>query len=374
MLSRSIVVQSLRSIRDRFFDTRRQINEQNDVQETVDDVTGASLDNLSVDMQFLIMTFLSPQDLCRLGGTSTYWRSMVRDPVLWKYFLLRDMPLWQSFDHLSVPRVKLSGSTVLYDSQMQFDHDYMAEYLRICPDCRNQWRHQPSSTFESVTSFFQSLVPVSEPQFAMFGPGLEQLEISLMTKIMTSPDLLPIAGIPHRQIDGIGSGISFKHKDQHRFNIVTLYSTNRTERERARLEHLSLRSKLFVYQEDSESSIPLSLNPMFNQVCQAMNGFIFVANAETERGADREWEEERAQIRVMLEEPEVGAVSRPILVLSCVSRESADRHRIPCVTVAHQLQLSLLSNPWMVQDTNAETLTGLLDGIDWLLKHSGVKL
>ncbi len=76
-------------------------------------------------MQFLIMTFLSPQDLCRLGGASTYWRSMVRDPVLWKYFLLRDMPLWQSVDHLSVPQVKLSGSAVLDDSEMQLD--YMAE-------------------------------------------------------------------------------------------------------------------------------------------------------------------------------------------------------------------------------------------------------
>ncbi|XDV48862.1 hypothetical protein PO909_018217 [Leuciscus waleckii] len=371
MLSRSIVVQSLRSIRDRFFDKRRQKDEQSDVQGTSDDVTGPSLDNLSVDMQFLIMTFLSPQDLCRLGGTSTYWRSMVRDPVLWKYFLLRDMPLWQSVDHLSVPHVKLTGSAVLDDSQMQFD--YMAEYLRICPACRNQWRHQPKAAFESVTSFFQSLVPVAEPQFAMFGPGLEQLEVSLMTTIMNSPDVLPIAGIPQRQIDGIGSGISFMDKDQHRFNIATLYSTNRTERERARLEHLSLRSKLFVYQEDSESNMPLSLIPMFNQVCQAMNGFIFVANAETERGADRGWEQESAQIRVMLD-PVMGAVSRPILVLSCVSRETADRRRIPCVTVAHQLQLSSLPNPWMVQDTTAETLTGLLDGIDWLLRQSGFKL
>uniref|UniRef100_A0A8C2BAS2 F-box protein 4 n=1 Tax=Cyprinus carpio TaxID=7962 RepID=A0A8C2BAS2_CYPCA len=281
MLSRSIVVQSLRSIRDRFFDTRRQRNEQSDGQGPDNDVTGPSLDNLPVDMQFLIMTFLSPQDLCRLGGTSTYWRSMVRDPVLWKYFLLRDMPLWQSVDHLSVPQVKLTGSAVLDDSEMQLD--YMAEYLRVCPACRNQWRHQPR-VFESVTSFFQSLVPVSEPQFAMFGPGLEQLEISLMNTIMCSSHVLPVAGPPQRQIDGIGSGISFKYKDQHRFNIATLYSTNRSARERARLEHLSLRSKLFVYEEDSESNIPLSINPMFNQVCQAVNGFIFVVNAETERG------------------------------------------------------------------------------------------
>ncbi|XP_016338866.1 F-box only protein 4-like [Sinocyclocheilus anshuiensis] len=370
MLSRSIVVQSLRSIRDRFFDTRRQRNEKSDGQGSSNEVTGPSLDNLTVDMQFLIMTFLSPQDLCRLGGTSTYWQSMVRDPVLWKYFLLRDMPLWQSVDHLSVPQVKLTGSAVLDDSEMQLD--YMAEYLRVCPACRNQWQHQPRA-FESVTSFFQSLVPVSEPQFAMFGPGLEQLEISLMNTIMHSPHVLPVAGLPQRQIDGIGSGISFKYKDQHRFNIATLYSTNRTERERARLEHLNLRSKLFVYEEDSESNIPLSINSMFNQVCQAVNGFVFVANAETERGTDRGWEEECAQIRVMLD-PAVGAVCRPILVLSCVSRETADRHRIPCVTIAHQLQLSSLPNPWMVQDTAAETLTGLLDGIDWLLRHSGVKL
>lgn len=61
-------------------------------------------------------------------------------------------------------------------------------------------------------------------------------------------------------------------------------SVFRSERERARLEHLNLRSKLFVYEEDSESNIPLSINPMFNQVCQAVNGFIFVVNAETERG------------------------------------------------------------------------------------------
>lgn len=369
MLSRSIVVQSLRSIRDRFFDTRRHRNEQSD--RSSDDVTGPSLDNLSVDMQFLIMTFLSPQDLCRLGGTSTYWRSMVRDPVLWKYFLLRDLPLWQSVDHLSMPRVKLNGSAVLEDCEMQFD--YMAEYLRVCPACRNQWRHQPRAAFESVTSFFQSLVPVAEPQFAMFGPGLEQLEVSLMNVIMNSPEILPLAGIPQRQIDGIGSGISFKYKDQHRFNIATLYSNNRMERERARLEHLSLRSKIFVYEEDSESNIPASLNPMFNQVCQAVNGFIFVANAETERGMDKGWEEESAQIRVMLD-PAVGTASRPVLVFSCVSRETPDRHRIHCVTVAEQLQLSSLVNPWMVQDTTAETLTGLLDGIDWLLRHSGVKL
>ncbi len=65
-------------------------------------------------------------------------------------------------------------------------------------------------------------------------------------------------------------------------------------------------------------------------------------------GTDRGWDDERAQIRIM-SDPAVGAVSRPILVLSCVSRETAERRRIPFVTVAHQLQLSSLTNPWMVR-------------------------
>ncbi len=56
MLSRSIVVQSLRSIRDRFFDTRRQRNEQSDGQGPGNDVTGPSLDNLPVRRDFFYLT------------------------------------------------------------------------------------------------------------------------------------------------------------------------------------------------------------------------------------------------------------------------------------------------------------------------------
>lgn len=55
----------------------------------------------------MIMTFLSPVDLCRLGASSRYWRAMIRDPILWKYFLLRDMPYWPSIDHLTMPQLEL---------------------------------------------------------------------------------------------------------------------------------------------------------------------------------------------------------------------------------------------------------------------------
>lgn len=45
-------------------------------------------------------------------------------------------------------------------------------------------------------------------------------------------------------------------------------------------------------------------------------------------------------------DPALGPPNRPLLVLSCVSHVSVKR--IPCVYVAHQLQLNLLRQPWMV--------------------------
>lgn len=74
-------------------------------------------------------------------------------------------------------------------------------YLKGCPSCRQQWL--PSRpAYELLTSFLQYLVPSSEPRYAMFGPGMEQLDVSLVTRLMHAPDLLPVSGTPHRQING----------------------------------------------------------------------------------------------------------------------------------------------------------------------------
>lgn len=52
-----------------------------------------------------------------------------------------------------------------------------------------------------MTSFLQSLVTSSEPRYAMFGPGMEQLDVSLVTTLMYAPEVLPVIR-PQRQIDG----------------------------------------------------------------------------------------------------------------------------------------------------------------------------
>ncbi|KAM6965631.1 F-box only protein 4 [Aplochiton taeniatus] len=334
------------------------------------------------------MTLLSPADLCSLGATSRYWRVVVRDPLLWRYFLLRDMPFWTSIDHNSMPHVGAlsvplcEGNLMMEDSELRegTQHDFMSDYLKGCPECRQRWMSQ-RPPYGTVTSFLQSLVSSFEPRYAMIGPGMEQLEVSMVTRLMHSPDILPVAGISQRQINGIGSGISYMYKNQHKFNILTLYSTNRAERERARVAQQSVTNKLFTLAGTDQSGWQIfSAAPQVQEVCQAVDGFIYVANAELGRG---EAEMEAGQIRALVD-PAWGSTSRPVLVLSCVSRDtpvpssgtsrSRTKIRTSCVDMANRLRLTQLPNPWMVQDTVAESLSGLLDGISWLLSCSGVRL
>lgn len=369
----SAVIKSLRHFRDRYLQSSRNDRENTELKETHigETATGGNiLESLPVDMQFYIMSFLSPHDLCRLGSTCQYWHTVVRDPVLWRYFLLRDLPTWSFIDHNSMPDVeKISQPLAELDDDTM--HDYMTEYLKSCPGCRR--RLKPCRRgYAAVTSFLHSLVINTEPRLAMFGPGLEQLEVSLVRKMMHSPDVIPVAGFPQRQINGIGSGISFMLNNQQRFNILTLYSTTSKERERARVEQNNAPNKMFLQEGEGAAECPTARHriiPQVQEVCRVVDGFIYVANAEADRSHERE--EEFAQIQAMTAS-DLGSSNRPVLVLSCVSR--AGTRRIPCIYMAHELHLNRLARPWLVQDAEEETLNGLLNGIEWILEESGINV
>uniref|UniRef100_M3XHM9 F-box protein 4 n=3 Tax=Latimeria chalumnae TaxID=7897 RepID=M3XHM9_LATCH len=332
------IISSLRHFRSKYLQSVRKRREKaTDANAAAQE--GIGLQNLPIDMQLYIMSFLLPRDLCQLACTSHYWNSAVRDTLLWRYFLLRDIPSWHSVDCNSLPDVGLLKKTLceLTDNETQ---DYMAVYLRSCPESRRCLK--PSRpVYGAVTSFLHSLVIQTEPRFAMFGPGLEQLDNSLVRKMMHSPEVLPVAGFPQRQIDGIGSGISFLFKNQQKFNILTLYSTTSKERQRAREEQNSVVNKMFLHevndQENQQQSQAMRYNiiPQVQEVCRVVDGFIYVANAESHKRHNRE--DELAQIQAMTD-PALNAANRPILVLSCISH--ADVKRIPCVYMAHELNLN----------------------------------
>ncbi|KAM4875279.1 F-box only protein 4 [Thomomys bottae] len=323
----------------------------------------STLARLPIDVQLYILSFLSPHDLCQLGSTSHYWNEIVRDPILWRYFLLRDLPSWSSVDSRSLPDLEILKKPVSEVADGTFD--YMAVYKMCCPYTR---RASKSSrpVYGAVTSFLHSLIIQNEPRFAMFGPGLEELNTSLVLSLMSSEELSPTVGSPQRQIDGIGSGVSFQPSNQHKFNILILYSTTRKERDRAREEHTSAVNKMFSLQREGndQQGSRYSVIPQIQKVCEVVDGFIYVANAEAQ--TRHEWEDEFSHIMAMTD-PSFGPSERPVLVLSCISQ--ADIKRVPCFYLAHELHLNLLNHPWMVQDIEAETLTGFLTGIEWILEE-----
>ncbi|XP_009863216.1 PREDICTED: F-box only protein 4 [Apaloderma vittatum] len=334
-----------------------------------DSAGDAALDGFQIDVQLNIMSFLSPQDLCHLGSTSCYWRAAVQDPLLWRYFLLRDLPFWTSIDWKSLPDVEVFNKAFSEDSDNVL-HDYMAVYKKSCPWSRRSLKSS-RPRYGAVTSVLLSLGIRAEPRFAMFGPGLEELDDSLVQNMMTCPEILLVAGLPQRQIHGIGSGVSFQCNNNQKFNILTLYSTTSVERKRARTQQAVAVNKMF-YQDNSvvgnQQAVHYSVIAEVKKVCEVVDGFIYVANAEAHKKHERQ--EELGRILAMID-PALGPPNRPLLVLSCVSH--AGVKRIPCVYMAHQLQLNLLCQPWMVQDTVAATLDGLLNGIEWLLEEASCK-
>lgn len=85
------------------------------------------------------MTFLSPADLCHLGATSRYWRAMVRDPLLWRYFLLRDMPFWPSIDHVTIPHPDLLDAPLISEDESLDDREEGNEGIKLKFDYMSEW-------------------------------------------------------------------------------------------------------------------------------------------------------------------------------------------------------------------------------------------
>ncbi|KAL0628453.1 F-box only protein 4, partial [Plecturocebus cupreus] len=306
------------------------------------DEAASTLTRLPIDVQLYILSFLSPHDLCQLGSTNHYWNETVRDPILWRYFLLRDLPSWSSVDWKSLPDLEILKKPVSEVTDGAF-FDYMAVYKMCCPYTRKASKTS-RPMYGAVTSFLHSLIIQNEPRFAMFGPGLEELNTSLVLSLMSSEELCPTAGLPQRQIDGIGSGVNFQLSSQHKFNILILYSTTRKERDRAREEHTSAVNKIFSRQNegDDQQGSRYSVIPQIQKVCEVVDGFIYVANGEAHKR--HKWQDEFSHIMAMTD-PAFGTSGRPLLVLSCISQ--GDVKRMPCFYLAHELRLHLLNHPWM---------------------------
>ncbi|KAJ7335023.1 hypothetical protein JRQ81_012964 [Phrynocephalus forsythii] len=358
---------SLRLLRDRWAERGRFPGQARGVPASSESppTPFSALEALPADVLLYIMSFLEPRDLSHLGSTNRYLRVTVQDPLLWRYLILRDLQSWHTIDWKSLPDAKIFNRSFA-ELNDNGTYDYMEVYKK-CYSCCKRRLNSNQPFYGTVASLIQSLITQAEPCFAMFGPGLEDLDESLVLKLMTSPEILPLAGVPSRQMRGIGSGLNF-HLNGQKFNILTLYSKTRKERLQAKEKDTNPVNKMFN-EKNLDGTTQYTLIEHVKHMCGVVDGFIYVADAEVPKR--RSHQIEVAWMSAMLD-PALGPSNRPLLVLSCISY--AQNERIPCVHLAHQLQLSRLGQPWRVQDTEVATLIGLLDGIQWLVEQAGHRI
>lgn len=64
----------------------------------------------------------------------------MRDPLLWKYFLLRDMPYWSSIDHVTMPNLELLDAPLISEDENLEDREEVEEKGReVKVDYMSEW-------------------------------------------------------------------------------------------------------------------------------------------------------------------------------------------------------------------------------------------
>ncbi|MEE6522193.1 hypothetical protein FKM82_020631 [Ascaphus truei] len=127
------IIMGFRHLRERYLRSVRGRGdpERAPVLEAVSDspeLSGSPLCGMPVDMKLYILSFLSPQDVCVLGMTNLCWHELVQDPLLWRYFLLRDLPSWSSIECHNLPDLDILNS-YLSESPEGTPHDYRSMYV-----------------------------------------------------------------------------------------------------------------------------------------------------------------------------------------------------------------------------------------------------
>jgi len=303
---------------------------------------------LPVNLQLKIFSYLDAKSVCTAALACHYWSMLSHDKVLWMNLMQRDMHKWSTMGYKSCPSTYMEARSDLTLKQI---------YLRCCPACRSLRRTRESFksivfyNLQNLSSFFKR----KSPRLVMFGPGLESDTKGLVRQLLwDSTSTFEVTGMFPGQFDGIGSGVCLKFDDME-LNLITLYASNKKEREANAPLGKQRFSKLLApaggahndneddNEEENEShQSEIDLSHPVKELYKTVDAFIYVVDSS----ADSQ--------RVNLGDTELSAMMNenwtqakaPLLVLSCVS--TATTSSLSCVTVVELLQLRRLNRPWQV--------------------------
>ncbi|XP_033637096.1 F-box only protein 4-like isoform X3 [Asterias rubens] len=331
-------------------------------QNTQDD--GLHLLQLPIQAMLHIFSFLDAKDISTVGSTCRQCYSLCADQILWRDFLEKDKLLWQQVSHRSNP--------ALFEA-VNSDLTYREIYMRCSPKFQ-----QESSGFNllKLPQLLWSFIPHKPPKVVMFGPGLESNTSTLVRKFLgEASGVFKVRGVFPAELPGsVGTGFNVSMNGKVDLKLITLYSGTRQDRENTSAAgNRAQRNRLLQSvpsgsvspsgEEGCSDSIDYEPKSTIKELCRNVDAFIFVVDASLQQQIT----DAKPELFALMDERWTTSKC-PLVILSCVPDSTTSK--VPCVTLAKQLDLHKLNRTWKMFDVDVNSLSGAVEAITWLVGSS----
>jgi len=344
-----------------------------------------------------IVSFLSLQEVCKLGATCRHAHALTHDEAFWGLQVRRQFRLFFTADKDQVcnaweekdsRRPPLEG--VVCDPGIQGNREisvlYSAEFRRIMME-RNKAKPDPFRVMleNSIKDMLPRLLAfyVQLPQeeqcsarLVLFGPGIESPSTRhLVHKIVnarssTFDAVEFIKGLP----GGIGSGVRINYKHMYNFDLMCLYTNSEIIRERLYLGNRAGRLDPDLNRMIVKSGNSLQLQPSILKLLPTLHCLLFAV--DTGMGVGEKLDEVmnvvRRELEVVIQGFQQFQLFLPLVVLACRGEgEVASYLTLP--QIVDGLRLEERTSPWGVFEVDVENMRGVERGLDWVLHHLAKK-
>jgi len=345
-----------------------------------------------------LLSFLSLQDICQLGGVCRHLYAVTHCEAVWQLQVVRQyMVYWAGeLDSLQAGLAEERRPLVatVCDPTLQGNREmaiiYSPQFRRIMIE-RNARTKQDtfrallensiSDLLPRLLAFYVALPAEQQcsARLVLFGPGIESLNTKLVVEKIVNArsstfDALEfVKGLP----GGIGSGVRINYKHMYNFDLMCLYSNSASVRESvvyrgqgrgARLEPGL--NKMLV----QEPGGGLAIQPAIQQLLPTVHGLVFAVDTTLESEGEEGGLVEAAvrELQIMLDSQAkftVAGAELPLLVLAC--RNSTTPRYLPLPRLVTGLAGLVRPRPrsWAAFEVCCDNMRGVERGLDWVLHH-----
>ena len=268
---------------------------------------GPTLFSLPAEIVQHIVSFLSLQEVCKLGATCRHAHALTHDESFWGLQVRRQFRLFftaekgtvcEAWEDEDLRRPPLEG--IVCDPGIQGNREvsvlYSAEFRRIMME-RNKSKPDPFRVMleNSIKDMLPRLLAfyVQLPQeeqcsarLVLFGPGIESPSTRHLVHKMVNArsstfDAVEfIKGLP----GGIGSGVRINYKHMYNFDLMCLYTNSEIIRERLYLGNRAGRLDPDLNRMIVKSGCSLQLQPSILKLLPTLHCLLFAVDTAMGEG------------------------------------------------------------------------------------------